>query len=41
MELKPGYEFEQGLTGELSGHPDSKEALSAFFERRRPRYVRG
>jgi enoyl-CoA hydratase len=41
MDLKPGYEFEQGLTGELSGYPDSKEALAAFFERRPPRYERG
>ena len=40
MELKEGYQFEQGLTGELSGHPDSKEALKAFFERREPRYER-
>jgi enoyl-CoA hydratase len=41
MDLKPGYEFEQGLTGELSGYPDSKEALAAFFERRQARYERG
>ena len=39
MELKPGYEFEQGLTGELSGHDDAKEAIRAFFERRQPQYT--
>ena len=39
MELKPGYEYEQGLTGELSGHDDPKEAIRAFFERRPPRYT--
>jgi enoyl-CoA hydratase len=39
MELKPGYEFEQGLTGELSGYEDPKEAIRAFFERRPPRYT--
>jgi enoyl-CoA hydratase len=37
-ELKRGYEAEQSLTGELSGYHDSKEAISAFFERREPRY---
>jgi len=39
MELKPGYEYEQGLTGELSGYDDPKEAIRAFFERRPPRYT--
>ena len=39
MDLKSGYEFEQGLTGELSGHEDPKEAITAFFERRPPRYT--
>ena len=38
MELKPAYEYEQSLTGELSGHPDSKEAINAFFESREPAY---
>jgi len=38
MDLKPGYEFEQGLTVRMSGHPDSKEALSAVRERRTPHY---
>jgi enoyl-CoA hydratase len=39
MDLKPGYEYEQYLTGELSGSADSKEALAAFFERRPPRFI--
>jgi len=35
MELKPGYEFEQGLTCELSGRPEAKLALqSALAETR-------
>lgn len=36
--LKAGYEFEQGLTRRLSGHPDAKEALRAFRERRPARF---
>lgn len=36
MDLKEGYEFEQSLTGELSGYEDSKEAARAFFEKREP-----
>ncbi|MFE5700769.1 enoyl-CoA hydratase-related protein [Rhodococcus koreensis] len=39
MDLKSGYEFEQGLTGELSGYDDAKEAVEAFFERREPQYT--
>jgi enoyl-CoA hydratase len=39
MDLKQGYEFEQGLSGELSGYADSKEAVAAFFERRAPQYT--
>lgn len=39
MEMKEGYRFEQSLTGELSGHDDSKEAVNAFFERREPVYT--
>ena len=39
MDLSQGYEFEQGLTRELSGHPDSKEAVNAFLEKREPRYL--
>ncbi|MCX4728818.1 enoyl-CoA hydratase-related protein [Streptomyces sp. NPDC090052] len=39
MDLKSGYEFEQGLSGELSAYPDAKEAVTAFFERREPKYT--
>jgi enoyl-CoA hydratase/carnithine racemase len=39
MDLKQGYEFEQGFTVRMSGHHDSKEALSAFAERRPARYA--
>lgn len=39
MEFKEGYAFEQGLTGELSGYDDAKEAVNAFFERRDPVYT--
>lgn len=39
LDLKNGYELEQGYTGDLCGHPDSKEALLAIKERREPRYL--
>jgi enoyl-CoA hydratase len=39
MDLKSGYQFEQGLTAELSAYDDAKEAVSAFFERREPQYT--
>jgi enoyl-CoA hydratase/carnithine racemase len=39
MDLKSGYTFEQGYTVKMSGHPDSKEALAAFSERRTPTYA--
>jgi len=39
MELNLGYTFEQGATVRMSGHPDSKEALSAFRESRAPNYL--
>lgn len=38
MNLEAGYRFEQGLTRELSGHRDAKEAVAAFFEQRAPEY---
>jgi len=38
MDLRSGYEFEQRYTVRMSGHPDSKEALAAFRERREPEY---
>jgi enoyl-CoA hydratase/carnithine racemase len=39
MDIRAGYEFEQGFTVKMSGHPDSKEALAAFRERRPAHYV--
>lgn len=39
MDLKPGYEFEQSLTRELSGYEDAKEAVTAFLEKRTPIYT--
>jgi len=41
MDLKAGYEFEQRMTGHLSGHPDSMEARRAVVEKRAPRYSDG
>lgn len=38
MDLEEGYRFEQGATVRMSGHPDSKEALAAFREKRAPQY---
>lgn len=40
MDLQPGYAFEQGYTVRMSGHPDSKEALRAFAEKRPANYAR-
>jgi enoyl-CoA hydratase len=39
MDLRSGYQFEQSLTAELSGHSDAKEAVAAFFEKREPAYT--
>ncbi|MGH6617464.1 enoyl-CoA hydratase-related protein [Sphingomonas sp.] len=39
MDMRAGYEFEQRYTVQMSGHPDSKEALSAFAEKRPPKYL--
>lgn len=36
MTLRDGYRFEQNMTGELSKHADSKEAMRAFVEKRAP-----
>ncbi len=36
MSLRDGYRFEQNMTAELSGHEDSREAMRAFVEKRRP-----
>jgi enoyl-CoA hydratase len=38
LDLKAGYEYEQGRTAELSGYADSKEAVNAYLERRAPVY---
>jgi hypothetical protein len=38
MSLRSGYIFEQSLTGEISGHPDTVEAVWAAPERRAPSY---
>lgn len=38
MDLKPGYEFEQGFTVKMSGHSDAKAALRAVRERTVPQY---
>lgn len=38
MTLEEGYAFEQCATVRMSGHPDSKEALRAFREKREPTY---
>ncbi|GAA0570698.1 enoyl-CoA hydratase-related protein [Actinomadura livida] len=37
MELQEGYEYEQSLTAELCGYPESKEALAAVVEKREAR----
>jgi enoyl-CoA hydratase/carnithine racemase len=39
MDVPTGYEFEQQFTVRMSGHPDSKEALAAFKEKRDPDYA--
>jgi enoyl-CoA hydratase len=39
MDLQPGYAFEQSLTREISGHPDSIEAVRATLEQRTPAYL--
>jgi enoyl-CoA hydratase len=39
MDIKEGYKFEQGLSGELSAYEDSKEAIKAFFEKRDPVFL--
>jgi enoyl-CoA hydratase len=39
LDLKRGYEYEQGLSSELSAYSDAKEAVNAFFEHREPQYT--
>jgi enoyl-CoA hydratase/carnithine racemase len=38
MSLRDGYRYEQNMTAELSGHPDSREAQAAFREKRKASY---
>jgi enoyl-CoA hydratase len=38
LDLKRGYEYEQGLSGELSAYADAKEAVNAVVARRAPHY---
>lgn len=39
LPLKEAYEFEQGLSCELSAYQDSKEAVLAFREKREPHFT--
>jgi enoyl-CoA hydratase/carnithine racemase len=36
LSLRDGYRFEQTMTGQLSGTEDSREAMRAFVEKRKP-----
>ena len=38
LSLRDGYRYEQNMTVQLSGHPDSKEAMTAFIEKRKPNF---
>ena len=38
MDLREGYRHEQSFTARLRHHPDSREAMTAFAERRKPRF---
>lgn len=38
LSLRDGYRYEQNMTVQLSGHPDSKEAIAAFLEKRKPKF---
>jgi enoyl-CoA hydratase/carnithine racemase len=36
MSLRDGYRFEQNMTAEVRKSADSKEAMQAFIEKRKP-----
>ena len=36
LSLRDGYRHEQNMTAQLTGHPDSIEAMAAFVEKRKP-----
>ena len=38
MSLRDGYRYEQTMTSQLAGHPDSSEAAAAFLEKRTPNF---
>jgi len=38
LSLRDGYRFEQNMTVQLSGNPDSREAMAAFLEKRKPNF---
>ncbi len=38
MSLRDGYRYEQNMTVQLASHPDSKEAMAAFLEKRKPNF---
>lgn len=38
LSLRDGYRYEQNMTVQLSGHPDSREAMAAFLEKRAPKF---
>ncbi|MGI9424929.1 MAG: enoyl-CoA hydratase/isomerase family protein [Hyphomicrobiaceae bacterium] len=38
LSLRDGYRYEQNMTVQLSGHPDSNEAMAAFLEKRKPKF---
>jgi enoyl-CoA hydratase/carnithine racemase len=39
MTLRDGYRYEQNQTAALGGHPDSREAMLAFNEKRKPVFL--